>query len=163
GNPTLGAALGQPSSATLTITNHNGTANDRFVVQIYNDVLQRQADPGGLAFFSNALNTGVLNRAQVVAALTGSFEYPALAVNSFYTLYLHRNAAPGALAFWGNALATVPVRQLEVALLGSLEYFQRRGGNTRDGFLDAMYGDTLARGVDSGARVALDNMLAAGF
>ena len=45
-----------------------GTANERFVAQVYQSLLQRQPDAGGLAAWTAALNQGI-NRAQVALAI----------------------------------------------------------------------------------------------
>ena len=43
-----------------------------------------------------------------------------------------------------------------------MEYFARRGPSTNDGFLDALYQDTLHRAIDSAARQNFDHALATG-
>ena len=43
-----------------------------------------------------------------------------------------------------------------------MEYFTRRGPSTNDGFLDALYQDTLHRAIDSAARQNYDQALASG-
>jgi hypothetical protein len=50
------------------------TLSDRFVVNAYSDVLQRDAEPGGEAGWSQALDGGA-SRTQVALALLSSPEY----------------------------------------------------------------------------------------
>jgi hypothetical protein len=47
-------------------------------------------------------------------------------------------------------------------ILSSQEYYQTRGGGTNDGFLDALFQDTLHRGVDPATRAAFDAFFALG-
>ena len=43
------------------------------------------------------------------------------------------------------------IEQAKAVLLGSIEYFNTRGGGSNSGFLNALYQDTLGRPIDSGA------------
>src|SRR5712692_2145361 len=48
-----------------------------FVAQTYRDLLHREADAGGLAAFSTALENGTATRSTVALAIQGSPEYQA--------------------------------------------------------------------------------------
>jgi hypothetical protein len=55
-------------------TKYGALTNDQFVTQIYENVLHRAPDPGGLAFWDNVLNTGEHTRAWVLAGFSESAE-----------------------------------------------------------------------------------------
>src|SRR5262249_13976158 len=80
-----------------------GGANARFVDQVYQDLLNRQADPAGLAAWIAQLDQG-LTRAQVVAAIENSPEFQTLTVQKAYQQFLHRAADPAGLMTWVNFL-----------------------------------------------------------
>ncbi|HEV3022353.1 MAG TPA: DUF4214 domain-containing protein, partial [Pirellulales bacterium] len=138
-----------------------GTANQRWVNEQYNDLLGRTADPGGLLFWSGQIGAGA-SRASVVAALTGSVEYEQDEVESVFERYLHRPADSGALMIFPAYLQSHTVEQLSAVVAGSPEYFHARGGGTDDGFLDALYHDALGRPIDGGGRQYFDQLLASG-
>jgi hypothetical protein len=54
------------------------------------------------------------------------------------------------------------VNQLRAILLGSTEYFQRIGGGTNAGFIQALYRDLLNRDPDTGGALGLAQFLANG-
>jgi uncharacterized protein (TIGR03118 family) len=124
-----------------------GGANARFVDQVYQDLLNRQADPAGLAAWTGALDRGV-TRAQVVAGIESSTEYQTVVVQKAFQQFLHRPADAAGLNAWVNFLQQGhTVEQMEAGLLGSPEYLLSRGGGTNNGFLTAVIQDTLGRAV----------------
>jgi hypothetical protein len=127
------------------------SSSQLFVTQAYRDLLHREAEPGGLAFWSGLIDRGH-SRADVALGIESSPETRAKAVSGLYGSLLGRPPDPlglsSAIQFLG---AGGRMEQLEAVLLGSPEYFQRGGGTTR-GFLKALYRDILGRAVDpSGA------------
>jgi uncharacterized protein (TIGR03118 family) len=137
------------------------TANQRFVAQAYNDLLQRPADPAGLAFWTNQLTQGA-SRQQIVAGIEGSGEYEAVVVNRLFRQFLHRGADAAGLSFWSAQLAAgATVEQVAAGIVGSQEFFMSQGGGTTNGFLAALYQDALGRAPDtmgqSGFAAALHN------
>jgi hypothetical protein len=137
------------------------TPNQGFVAQAYRDLLHREADAGGLALFSGLLDQGVLNRFQVVADLESSAEYRAGVIDALYVLYLHRHADPVGLAAFQAAMAGGFTDEMVAStLIGSVEYFNNRGGGTVDGFLAALYSDALHRALDSQGEQAFSLALA---
>jgi PKD repeat protein len=134
-----------------------------YLAQLYNDLLHRTADAGGLAQFTTALENGTATRQQVVQAILGSSEYQSDVVQNWYNLLLHRPADPTGLTGFTTFLAQGGTEQQIAALLaGSNEYFTVRGGGTNDGFLTALYQDALGRAVDTAGRAAWDQALASG-
>jgi probable HAF family extracellular repeat protein len=161
-NPSSGTTLGTPRSATLTIQDTDGTQAERFVAQVYWDLLDRPVDAGGLAFWTNQVNSG-MTRTQVVADIEGSLEYCRDLVQSLYNRYLDRASDPAGLqAFVGLLQSGGTVEQVESMIAGSDEYFARRGGGTVDGFLGALYRDALNRAVDDTGRVLFERDLVQG-
>jgi uncharacterized delta-60 repeat protein len=130
-----------------------GTAHERFVRQVYLDVLGRPADPGGLASWAGQLDRGQATRAQVVFAIENSPEYHGRMVRDLYQALFNRPVDPSGQATWTGFLARGgTAEQLTAALLGSDEYLARNGGDARGGFVDALYRDVLRRYADEAGR-----------
>jgi hypothetical protein len=135
---------GIPSNAT--------TPNQRFISQVYIDLLGRVVDSGGLAAWTNQLTLGVA-RSQVVLAIETSpaNEFRVEEVQQLYQRYLHRNADPTGQT---NSVALLAnggtIQQLAAALASSNEFFQN-SGSTNTGFLQALYQDALQRPIDPAA------------
>jgi hypothetical protein len=153
-NPTGGASLvGGPAQAVLNIRDDNdGTANQRYVAQLYQDLLHRPADAGGLAYWSSRLNNGMA-RSQLTQLLVSSGEFLSQEVQQLYLTYLGRPADLGGLnAFVASLSHGGTVEQVKATIIGSPEYFSRAGG-TNIGFVTAMYHDLLGRDPDAGAAI----------
>jgi hypothetical protein len=144
--------------------------NQRFVAQVYRDLLQQEADPASLALWSGRLDQGV-SRLQVVRHLEHLQPFQIRMVQHLYRTLLHRQARQAELKAALRFLAHEgTLLQLEVGLLASEEYFQQRGGGTSAGFMQAVARDLLnqpfapalseddaERLQDSGARRVLVN------
>src|SRR5262249_33610884 len=106
-----------------------GTPSQRFIAQVYLDVLGRQVDPSGLASWSAAIDAGA-SRSRIVAQIEASEEYRTLRVRDMYRRLLGREADPtglsGFVAFLGRGGT---LERTEASILGSEEYFQRAGGS----------------------------------
>src|SRR5438270_83885 len=76
----------------------DAAGNSAFVTQAYRDLLSRAPDPGGLAFYSGALDRNALTRTGVALALESSPEGRGDQVQGLYSFYLNRAADPGGLA-----------------------------------------------------------------
>lgn len=163
-NASGGAVLGVPLSATVTITDNDAglTQVQRFVSQLYFDVLNRPADAGGLATWTNLLNSGG-TRDQVVRAFVNSAEYKTVVVRGLYQKYLRRDADTGGLnAFVGFLVGGGTVEQAIAALVGSPEYFNGPGGGTNATFLATLYQDVLGRPIDPAGQSLFGGALTAG-
>jgi uncharacterized protein (TIGR03118 family) len=126
-----------------------GTANERFVDLVYQQLLNRQADPGGLAFWAAQIDQGV-TRAQVIAQVEASPEYRTDVIQKTYQRFLHRSADPAGLNFWRNFLQQGgTTEQMDAGIVSSPEYLQARGGGNNDGFLNALFQDALNRPIDT--------------
>jgi uncharacterized protein (TIGR03118 family) len=120
-----------------------------FVNQVYLDLLQRPADPIGLAYFTTLQNNGD-SRQDIVSRIESSPEFRALEINGLYTRLLHRSADPSGTAYWEMQLQRgMTIEQVESGIAGSPEYYQTRGGGTVNGYLSALYQDALGRAPDA--------------
>jgi hypothetical protein len=127
----------------------NSVSNQQFVAQLYVDLLGRQADTGGLTYWTNQLNSGT-PRTQVATSIENSPEYFNIEVNNLYIKLLHRGADSSGLSYWSGHLAQgSTIEQVASQIAGSPEYFQSRAGGTDAGFLTAIYHDALGRAVDA--------------
>ncbi|HEV3079466.1 MAG TPA: autotransporter-associated beta strand repeat-containing protein, partial [Gemmataceae bacterium] len=140
-----------------------GTANQRFLSEVYRNMLARKIDSAGLTTWNAELSAGA-TRSQVVHDIqdSPSNEFRNDEVQALYRQFLHRAADPTGL---NNAVAFLrsggTVEQLAVVLVASAEYNQRTNGSN-DGWLDTIYQDALHRAVDAMGRVGWDAAFAAG-
>jgi uncharacterized delta-60 repeat protein len=137
----------------------SGADSQRFVTQLYLDLLQRSVDAGGLAFWSGLIDSGQATNAQVVQMLEGSTEYHQRMIEQVYSDYLHRAVDAGGLSAWNAFLNSGgTIDQMRALIIGSAEYFNLNGG-TNDAFVQAVYHDVLYRGIDSGGQQGWDQVL----
>jgi phospholipase C len=132
------------TSALATI----GDQNQRFVAQLYLDLLHRPVDSSGLGNWTGAIAAGD-SRSSVAMQIESSPEYLTDIVSGYYQFFLHRAPDSGGLAADVAYLqAGHTEQQLETIFTGSAEYFSVRGGGTNAGFLNALYLDALNRPPD---------------
>ena len=138
-----------------------GNTNQRYVNQVYHDLLGRDAEPQGLVFWSAALLTGT-SPFMMAQAIVASPEYHTREIQSIFQQYLGRPADGPSLTAFNQFLSQGgTIAQAKAVLLGSNEYYVLHG-NTPTGFANAIYQDLLGRPVDSGAQTAILAELAAG-
>jgi len=126
-----------------------GTPNQRFVEQVYWDLLKRPVDSSGLTTWTRSLDQG-LSHAQVAAAIQSSPEYHTLVVGDLYKLVLGRTVDASGSMTWVSFLSQGhPAEQLEAILLSSDEFFVGHGSDNNNGFLPALYQVVLQRPIDS--------------
>ncbi len=115
------------------------------VTALYQDLLHRGPDPDGLAGWTTALQQGWLTRAQVALGIESSPEYRTDQVQAAYQALLGRAADSQGLADGVQFLEMGGTpEQLQAAIMGSPEYYQR-AGSTDSGFVTAIYHDVLGR------------------
>jgi hypothetical protein len=139
------------------------TPNQKFVNQLYLDLVNRPASAGELSTLSSQLDSASITRTQAAGVITSSDEFLGDQVGSWYQLLLHR--APGG----SEATSSINAIKLgqtfentQAFMAGSSEYFINRGESTNDGFLDALYADELRRAVDPASRSSFDSFLTGG-
>jgi hypothetical protein len=123
-------------------------AASQYIAELYHDLLRRNADSAGLSYWSGLLNQGV-NRSDVVLGIESSVEYRTQLVEGLYNSYLRRGPDSAGLGDFVSFLSTAGTADAARAqILGSTEYFRFQSGNTRAGFVTALYRDVLDRPVD---------------
>ncbi len=135
-----------------------------YVQRVYQDLLGRAPEPGGLSYWSTALSAGA-PRSGVAAALVASDEYRGDVIAGMYRQFLGRAPDGGGLAYWvGRVDAGMTFEQFQCMLLGSDEYYTRpvKGAGDPTHFVDAMYPDVLSRPVDSDGDAFFVTQLATG-
>jgi hypothetical protein len=144
---------GDPYRLELTFLCYS--QDELFVAGLYQDVLKRRVDQGGLDFYVPKLDLGALTRTAAALSVLQSVEYRTMLLQSFYMAFLHRSATPAELAAGLGALAGgASDEDIKAMLLGSSEYLANRGGGTTDGFLDALFQDVLGRLPTSAERAS---------
>src|SRR5262249_48590028 len=139
----------------------DGTTNERFVGQVYQNLLSRSADADGLAAWAQLLDQGI-SRSQVVLDIESTPEYLSDVVQNLYQSFLGRAAVTEGLSVFTAFLANGgTIEQAKAQIIGSPEYFQKNGG-TNDGFLNGLYHDVLNRAIDPEGQATFSALLANG-
>jgi hypothetical protein len=135
--------------------------DQRYVAQLYTDILNRPVDDHGLANFTNQLQQGA-SAASVAGQLLSSQEYQQNLVNHYYVQILNRPADSNGLATFTAALAGGATdEQVAATIYGSQEFYAN-SGSTNEGFINALYETALGRPVDDNGLATFTAELAAG-
>ena len=136
-------------------------ADEQYVLRLYDDLLERPADPSGLQSWSGLLDQGA-SRIQVVEEFLGSAEHQIQQIGNLYESLLKRAPDPLGLSGWLQFLQTGGRSdQLEAFILGSPEYFSDAGGSANS-FLASLYHDVLGRPIDPSGLASFTNALQSG-
>src|SRR5439155_6207789 len=91
-----------PVEVAATIFPPSPDAATAFVRGLYRNLLNRDAEPGGLAFWTGLLRAGgngLAARGAVVSGIWQSAEHRGLQVDHYYATFLGRQAEPAGRAF----------------------------------------------------------------
>lgn len=106
----------------------SGGAPIGFVTALYQALLGRAPDPGGLASWESQLAAGV-SRTALASGILNSNEYRIDLVNGYYQALLGRAGDPGGLSFWVNQLARGTSDEAVLAgIAGSAEFYSDTTG-----------------------------------
>jgi uncharacterized delta-60 repeat protein len=166
----VGPPLGRDFLVAQVFGVDDRTAADRFVFQVYLDLLNRAPEQLGLTFWSGLVDQGV-PRGRVVRLIQQSLEYRGTVVRDAYRLVLRRDPDALGFAVWTDFLrAGGTQEQLEAFLFGSVEFalfvgpaflagiYETRLGRTPDPIGDAFWRGILADGTTR-AEVSLSILL----
>jgi len=136
-------------------------ADEQFVLRLYDDLLERQADPSGLQSWSGMLDQGA-SRMQVAEGFLGSAEHESQLIGNMYESLLKRAPEPLGLSSWLQFLQTGGrTDQVEALILGSPEYYSAAGASA-NAFLVSLYHDVLGRSIDPSGLATFTNALQSG-
>lgn len=107
--------------------------NEAFVKSLYNRLLGRTSDAGGLQAWTNALATNATTRAQMVDLFINSREANGRIVDAVYQNYLSRTPEPTGREAWLNALqrGQVTPQLFTVSVIASDEVFEKARRSAR--------------------------------
>jgi uncharacterized protein YkwD len=113
------AFIGSPEYYQFT-----GGADSTWVKAMYQNLLGRQPDAPGLAYWLDRLAHGAV-RDEVALGFAASAEREGMAVQELYARYLGRSAGDSEVAFWVASFKTgTTSEQIITGFVGSDEYFQ---------------------------------------
>jgi hypothetical protein len=150
-----------PVSPPFTIdTTTKPTPQQAYVGQLYQDLLGRPADLGGLNIFIPKLDLPN-GRAVIVSSILISPEYRNHVVTQDYEKLLGRNPTSTELTTGANYFSARGNESLEALIAGGNEFYQKAGG-TVPTFLAALYRDFLGRSLDAGGQAYFTSLFNAG-
>lgn len=126
-----------------------------FVEQLYLTFLGRPAEDAGRAYWSQAIDTGVLSAAEVTRHFVESAEF-ADAVAPLARLYysaFDRIPDAGGLSFWlRHVQAGTPLDAIAEAFVMTAEFAEVYGAARNADFIDLIYQNALGRAPDAGGK-----------
>lgn len=134
-----------------------------YVDATYLALLGRSADPGGLAYWSGRLRSG-LSRIGFTTTMARSPEWTSHVVQDLYTQVFNRAPDAQGLDYWSSLIrGGMRVASVATSFYASDEYYANAGG-TDGGFIDQLYADVLQRlaSNDPSGRAYWLSILAAG-
>jgi peroxidase len=150
-----------PPTAQATTRAVIKDTNGEYIVAVYQSLLNRLVDEGGLAWWTNLLDSGT-PRSAVVDRLDHSTEYFGLVIDAAYQKLLDRSPDTAGLKYWTGAMQSgTSDEQLDAVLAGSDESYQHNGGD-KPSWLAALYPSVLGRPIDATGDAFWTTQLAAG-
>ena len=139
-----------------------GTPHQQYVMAVYEDVLGRAADSGGLAYWTQLLDSGA-PITDVANQFAHSDEYYAkFVIEPAYLKLLGRAADQSGVAYWTKQMdGGVTDQQLEADLVSSVEFYKNAGGSNT-AWIDAVYKLLLGRAADASGENYWNGQLNAG-
>ncbi|HWB09648.1 MAG TPA: DUF4214 domain-containing protein [Pirellulales bacterium] len=138
------------------------TASQKYVSAVYQDVLARGPDLGGLLYWSNLLDNGD-PVSSVAEAIAHSDEYYAnFVIKPDYLRLLNRAADDSGVQYWTKQMDNgLTDQELEAGFVASDEFFNNAGGRNVP-WIDSIYQLLLGRPADSDGEQYWDGQLQAG-
>jgi hypothetical protein len=133
-------------------------AADRWIDQMFFDLLGRPVDPGNLVIYEGILSGGT--RTTTAAAILASTEYRQRLITGFYATFLRRIPLASEVSFWLPAFtAGLTDEQIEAQFVASPEYFAL-AGSTNAGWINRIFNDVLGRSPSAAEVSSYSTLLA---
>ncbi len=152
------------------VTTYGPLTNAEFIDQIYENVLGRDGDAGGVTFWLGELDNGNRTRGEVVLGMSDSSEFrdrieaifPDAPVMRLYCAYYLRMPDDGGRAFWRQQYSWgLPISEISDEFAAAQEFTDRYGSVTNRDFVTDIYVNVLNRAPETGGlsfwTTALDN------
>jgi len=123
------------------------------VKQLYRDFLNREADPEGLQYWVNQIDSGAMTRAQVIESFFWSEEFGLriAPIVRLYFAYFLRIPDYAELQYWINQhINGQPLESISDAFAASQEFQQQYGSLSNEQFVTLVYQNVLGRSLDPG-------------
>lgn len=134
-------------------------SNDRWINQVYVDLLGRPANAAEITAGESLLGGGGTRTTATMGVLL-STEYRQRLLTDIFSTFLRRAPSAPEISFWLPAFtAGLTDEQIEAQIVASPEYFAL-GGSTNAGWINRIFIDALGR-VPSSAETAIDSTLLA--
>ena len=145
------ACLVMLSIAAPAVEAYTGTAesaNARYVIATYQQMLGRDPDDAGLdLYLAKIAAGGDTSRETLAKTLLFGAEASGREVDRAYRSILQRSAEPTGRSYWTGHLQNHDVLDLRVLLFSSDEYFNQSGGTNRE-WIRSLYVNVLERRPD---------------
>ncbi len=146
---------------------YGALTNRGFVEQLYRNVLDREGDAGGIAYWSQQLEAGAMTRGGVLAGFSESAEHverlrapveaglwdaneTASSVAKLYQAALDRAPDAGGLTYWTGAVeGGRPLADVADGFAGSAEFASAYGALSSEGYVRQLYRNVLDREADA--------------
>lgn len=133
------------ASAVLSAPAHGITANESYVIAVYNDLVGYEPPIAEIGGTVESLDQGTLSRSSFVSNIMASSQFRDGYVDSVFNLYLDRDPTLPELSAARSALASAnDYVESELIALSSSTYSSGSAGSD-NGFVEALYRDLLRR------------------
>lgn len=140
-------------------------SNKLFVMELYRDLMFREAAAPEWQYWQNILDAGKLGKTDLVSVFLDSSEFQggAGAVARLYYSALERTPDRAGLVYWTQQLSGgEALRTVAGDIAGSAEFTAKYGALDSAGFVDQLYQNVLGRPADRAGLAYWDSALAAG-
>ncbi|WP_371325498.1 DUF4214 domain-containing protein [Dechloromonas sp. ZY10] len=136
-----------------------------FVMQLYRDILFREAEEGGLKYWQNLIDSGARSKTLVASNFLESpeFQAGAGAVARLYFGALNRLPDDAGMDSWmTQVLSGTPVAAIASNFVASSEFTSRFDTQSLESFVDRMYQNVMSRSADANGKAYWVQKLNAG-